>query len=202
MTLKGHFQKAEQLESKLTPEFIDHLTGLSSPKIWHLLNNLASESENYLEIGTYLGSSLMAALEGNSHLQATAVDNFCMKPNLRNHFFQNMKPYKFTFIEVDAFTITFGDTQKFGLYFYDGRHEFDDQYQALVHFLPAMKDEFIYICDDWNNAPVREATMKAIRDLNLQIIEHEERIDTTMKDKAGWWCGISVFKLKKNENKN
>jgi hypothetical protein len=198
MNIKQAFEDAENLKSKIPSEYINKLTGLASPKVWHLLNNLCAQSENYLEIGTYMGSSLMAALYGNGHVSATAVDNFCMKPHTRGHFFNNTKDFKFTFIEQDCFTINPAIFVKpIDLYFYDGRHDYGDQYKAISHFLPAMKSEFVYVCDDWNNSPVREGTFKAIEDSNLEVVEMEERKNSLMKDTAGWWCGIVVFQLTK-----
>jgi hypothetical protein len=196
MNITQAFADAEQLKSKIPASYIDSLTGLASPKVWHLLNNLCAQADSYLEIGTYMGSSLMAALYGNN-TAATAVDNFCMKPHTRGHFFANVKHLKFTFIEQDCFTIDTRKIKPVDLYFDDGRHEYEDQYKALAHFLPAMKDEFVYICDDWNNSPVQEGTFKAIEDLGLDIVEMEERKNKLMKDKDGWWCGIVVFKLRK-----
>src|SRR5688500_9581314 len=105
MNIKQAFEDAELLQSKIPAEYITKLTGLSSPKVWHLLNNLCAQSDSYLEIGTYMGSSLMAALYNNKHVVATAVDNFCMKPKTRSHFFHNVKDLEFTFIEKDCFTI-------------------------------------------------------------------------------------------------
>src|SRR5688572_4828452 len=197
MNIKQAFDDAENLKSKIPAEYIVKLTGLASPKVWHLLNNLCSQADNYLEIGTYMGSSLMAALYGNDHVSATAVDNFCMKPHTRGHFFNNTKHLTFRFIEQDAFTIKTKDITPIDLYFYDGEHTHEAQYKALKHFVPAMQGEFVYVCDDWNNSPVREGTFEAIKDCNLEIVSFTERKNSLMKDKSGWWCGIAVFKLRK-----
>ena len=197
MNIKQAFDDTEELKSKIPPEDINKLTGLCSPKVWHLLNNLCAETDSYLEVGTYMGSSLMAALYENSHVSAVAVDNFCMKPHTRGHFFANTKHLKFDFIEEDAFKIPPSVIPPTELYFYDGEHSYDSQYKGLAHFLPAMKTEFVYVCDDWNNKPVREGTFAAIKDTGLEILEFHERQDTTMKNKEQWWCGIAVLKLKK-----
>jgi hypothetical protein len=198
MDIKTAIEKGEDLRSKIPKDYYAKLTGgLGSPKIWHTLNNLCAESDTYLEIGTYMGASLMAALYGND-VKAYAVDNFCMKPNTRNHFFQNVKELTFTFIEKDCFKIQPSEIpDKIGLYFFDGEHTEAAQYKALTHFLPMMKDEFVYVCDDYNNKPVQEGTINAIRDLGLKVVEHEQRTGAFTKDRAGWWCGISIFKLRK-----
>lgn len=197
MDINSAFQQAEKLKSKIPESYINKLNGLSSPRVWHLLNNLTAQASAYLEIGTYMGSSLMAALYENT-TTAYAVDNFCMKPHLRNHFFQNVKRLNFTFIEKDCFEITPEEIKTpIDLYFFDGRHEYEDQYKAITHFLPMMKDEFVYICDDWSNEPVKKGTLDAIRDSKLIVKQMEVRGDGKWKDKDGWWCGCAVFKLQK-----
>lgn len=197
MDIKLAFEKAERFESKIPSEYISKLTGLASPRVWHLLNNLCSDATNYLEIGTYMGSSLLAATYKNN-VRATAIDNFCMKPHTRNHFFQNVKHLQnLNFIEGDCFKLDQSNIPVCDVYFYDGRHEYEDQYKALTHYIDYVKDEFIYICDDWNMSDVGLATMEAIKDLRLEVIDCEIRKNEVMKDVKGWWCGIAVFKLRK-----
>jgi hypothetical protein len=191
-------RKGEKLKSKLSANYIERLTGLSSPKIWHTINNLAAGSTAYLEVGTYMGSTLMAATLANEHLYTVAVDNFCMKPKTRNHFFHNVKHINFKFIEQDCFTIDLKEIEKpIDLYFFDGEHTYEAQYKAIDYFLPAMADEFIYLCDDWTNKSVKDGTLDAIKDNNLKIVEMEVRGDGQLKNKDDWWCGFCIIKLKK-----
>lgn len=196
--MKLAFERAERLSSKIPHEEIARLHGLSSDKNWHLINNLAANAKNYLEIGTYLGSTLKAAMYGNDNLNVIAMDNFCMKPKLRDHFFGNVRDLTFTFYEEDCFRFDLSKIKhKIDLYFYDGEHSFESQYKALTYYYPVLADEFIYICDDWTNKPVKEGTLQAIKDLNLNIVECEIRGDGKLKDAHEWWCGVAVFKLKK-----
>lgn len=196
MTLKEAFARAEKLESKIPAEYLKKLTGLSSPKIWHLLNNLCSDAKVYFEVGTYMGSSLMAAVYDND-VKPVAVDNFCMKPKTRNHFFQNVKHMKnLQFIEQDAFTIDAKTLPKIDVYFFDGAHDYDSQYKALTYFIDAMQDEFVLVVDDWNLESAQTATFAAIEKLNLEILEMEER-NCPNKSVDDWWCGLSCMRLKK-----
>lgn len=197
MNIKQAIKDAENHKSKIPQSYFSHMQGgLASEKMWHLLNNLAAQAESYLEIGTYMGSTLMAALYDNN-IKATAVDNFCMKPHTRNHFFQNTKGLNFTFIEQDCFKIDRSTIEPIDLYFFDGEHSYSSQYKALEYFLPVMKDVFVFVVDDWTNTPVKNGTMDAIRDLKLTILECEIRGDGKQKDKSGWWCGTGIFRLKK-----
>lgn len=196
MTIKEAMTRAEALDSKLTPDYIKKLTGLASPKVWHLLNNLCAASDSYLEVGSYMGSSLMAALYNND-VYAVAIDNFCMKPKTRGHFFQNVKHLKFDFFEEDAFALDISKIkQKIGVFFYDGSHSYEDQLKALKYFYPILKDEFIFVCDDWNLEAAQNGTMQAIEDMKLEILESEDR-HCPNKSVEDWWCGIACLKLKK-----
>jgi hypothetical protein len=201
MDIQQAIDRAAKLESKIPSHYISTLDGLSSPKIWHLLNNLCAQADSYLEVGSYLGSTLKAALYENN-VKAHAIDNFCMKARLRNHFFRNVKGLNFNFIEQDCFKVDPNNIKPIELYFFDGEHSYQSQYKAISHFLPAMKEEFVYVCDDWSQVDVRSGTMKAIEDSKLEVVESHQRGINDHKNKAEWWCGVAIFKLRKNENTN
>jgi predicted O-methyltransferase YrrM len=198
MDIKEALRKAENRQSKIPQSYFENMTGgLSSELIWHLLNNLAAQSKNYLELGSYMGSTLLAALYDNQ-IYAVAIDNFCMKPTAKDYFYQNTKKLDFQFFEQDAFKVNLKEIiEPIELFFIDGEHTYEAQYRALEYFYPVLSDEFVVVVDDWVNKPVQKGTMDAIKDLGLQIIECEIRDDKKMKDKNGWWCGISIFKLRK-----
>ena len=59
---------------------------------------------------------------------------------------------------------------KFNIYFFDGPHEEDDQYDALSYALPSLDDTFILIVDDWNDPRPRNGTEKAIKELDISIL--------------------------------
>src|SRR5687768_10557526 len=104
MNLTKAIDRANSFKSNLTVQDINHLDGLSAPKVWHLLNNLVAQSKSYLEVGCFKGSTLSAALRGNN-VDAYAVDNFCMDTKSRSEFFENTKDYRFTFFEQDSWTV-------------------------------------------------------------------------------------------------
>lgn len=190
------FIKSEGLKSKIPDEYFVKLTGgLGSKKIWHLLNNLCDGKKSYLELGAFMGASLMASMYENN-LDAYTIDNWCLKP-IKNHFLQNTKQLKFRLFEQDAFTVNLSQIKPIDVYFCDGEHTYEAQYKGLQYFLPVMKDEFVFVVDDWNNEPVRRGTEDAIADMNLKVLEFEERRNRLMKDKDGWWCGIAAYKLSK-----
>jgi len=180
------------------------LEGLSSPAVRHLLNNLCAPADvNYLEVGTYKGSTLVAASYGNPG-RFTAVDDFSefghMGPRetfdvVRKEF----EPHcRFTFLEADCWSSALRRRVPSGInvYFYDGPHRFDDQYRAFTHFDPVFADTFIAVVDDWNTATVREATRKAFADLGYRTL-HERELFTKRWMRDRWWNGLLVAVVKK-----
>lgn len=201
MNIKQSIDEADSLVSKLTDEYISKLEGLSSPMVWHLLNNLCAQSDTYLEVGCFKGSTLLAALYKNP-VYAVAIDNFSMSAATREEFYSNTKGAKFTFYEQDAFTFDVSKIKKpIKLYFYDGDHSSEAHYKALTHFAPALADEFVYVCDDWDLTRMKTCTFTALKDLKYKIIECHELKGKTMgteeERKASWWGGIGIVKVQK-----
>jgi predicted O-methyltransferase YrrM len=193
--IKLAIEKANEQRSKIDKNTMRQLMGLSSPKVRHLLNNLASQSKNYLEIGTYLGGTLRGALTGNDHLYAVAIDNFSMMPNKRQMFFDNTAMLKFQFIEMDSFQVPLTlFAEPIELYFFDGDHSFESQYKALEYYLPVLAKEFVYVCDDWNMKRIPNATFSAAKNLNLEVVEN---YDLMCEQKGEWWNGIGIIKFVK-----
>jgi hypothetical protein len=199
--IKQCIADAEAHKSKLTEEYIAKLDGLSSPKVWHLLNNLCAGSSAYLEVGCYKGSTLLAALYQNP-IYAYAIDDFSMSPETRKDFFKNTDGAKFWFYEGDCFSFNIGDIKKpIDLYFYDGAHTGEAQYKALTHFAGTLANEFIFVCDDWDLSKMKTCTFSAVKDLGFKITEYHElkghTAGTLEARKAGWWGGIGLVRVKK-----
>lgn len=216
MNLQEHlqqcFEKAEDEESKLCQEILD-LEGMTGQMTRHFYNNLLSiDNVRYLEIGTWTGSSTCAAMYGNK-AQIVCIDNWSEfgGENAKAFFINNIDTYKgenqIIFIEKDCFKVDVVSLPKFKIYLYDGGHEVDDHYRALTHYIDCMEDEFIYVCDDWDWAAVREGTWKAINDLGLEVVFSIERSLNEGDNwkpagyaKATWWNGIWAAVLRKPSN--
>ena len=190
-------------ESRLAPEALA-LEGLSSPAVRHLLNNLCAPADvRYLEVGTYKGSTLVAASYGNPG-RFTAVDDFSdfghMSPReafeaVRAAF---ARECRFTFLEGDCWSAALRRRLPRGMnvYFYDGPHRYEDQYRAFTHFDPVLADTFIAVVDDWNTATVRDATRQAFADLGYRVL-HERELFTKRWLRDLWWNGLLVAVIRK-----
>jgi hypothetical protein len=195
------------------PDSILELEGMSSRGIRLLLNNLCDEPTNYLEIGSWKGSTFISALYQNMNVRGVSID---FHEEYKDHSFlettpailkENCEKYLvagevYTLITKDCFKIKLEGKNQFTTYLYDGGHSYEDQYKALTHYYDNLQDIFYYICDDYNTCDVEKGTQDAIRDLNIQVISefklfgnqaiHHSRVH-------GFWNGYYVaLCVKKN----
>ena len=180
------------------------MRGMSSFKVRNFLNKLLEmPNSRYLEIGVFAGSTLYSALLGNSPEFVVAIDNF--SSNLSNNkeaFFKNLSDVgvEFEFINNDCFSIKEKlKSKNFNIYFYDGDHSEESQYQAIKYFYDNLDNEFIYICDDWNWQDVKDGTYRAIKEKNISIIEEWHLPSNFNCDRENWWNGVWVSILRKTK---
>jgi hypothetical protein len=189
--------------SRLPKEVLE-LEGMSSNKGRYLLNNLGSlDGINYLEVGSWKGSTAISALYQNKIANYTIIENWKLgsegiKDALFDNF-NNILGYAPNIIEADCFS--FNPLEKgikdIDVYFYDGEHEEIDQYQALTHYYDSLSDNFVFIVDDTNYPPALVGTIKAIVDKNLKIHKHWALQATHNGDGDNFWNGMYVAVLSK-----
>jgi hypothetical protein len=206
--VKKCIENAENSISKLPDEILD-MEGMCGNKTRHFYNNLLNmEDARYLEIGTWMGTSLCSAMYGNK-ANIVCIDNFSQFSGPKEKFLENLVKYsgenKVTFIEENAWNVDVHATfrEKINVYVYDGGHEYTDHYNALTHYHPCLDDEFIFVVDDWNWKPTRDGTFDSIKDLGLVVkFKHEIRLtddDSHTPPWGGgrqtWHNGIGIFIL-------
>ena len=188
--------------------------GMASIKKLKLLNlafACLEPDECYLEVGTYLGKSLIAAMKGNPERQVFACDNFSEfgANNTRESLLGNLKAYQLddraTFYNADFLTVLNRKQIPLpvGLYFYDGAHDHSSQYNAIKDVEPLLADEALVIVDDWRFAPdsqsyAKVATEKAISE---SVNTWQMLYDLPARyngDLAMWWNGVAVYSFKRN----
>jgi len=138
-------------------------------------NNLirAVENPRYLEVGIFKGATLCAALAGNK-IRATGVDNWTEYGGKASQFYTNLAAIRgpeasVTIFEQDFRTVPYAHIGKFNIYFYDGPHSPEDQYDGIRVAMPALDDQAILLIDDWNWKHVRDGAFNAVRDAGRQI---------------------------------
>lgn len=190
--------------------------GMSGARYRHFINTLVCRlgPVGYLEVGSWMGSTLCAAIHGNA-VRAVAIDDWSQFGGPREAFLDNLARFRtpqaaVEVIESDFRAVPFADLAArhapFGVYLFDGPHEEQDQHDGLVQALPALTEEFVFICDDWNWWQVRAGTHRAIVQGGLSLLYGAE-IRTTMDNthaaiafkESDWHNGYFIAVLRKAE---
>jgi hypothetical protein len=192
------------------------IDGMSGARYRYFINALARSFglPGYLEIGSWMGSTLCAAIHGNA-VRALAIDNWSQFGGPRDAFLANVARFRTPdatvgFLEGDFRQVPFHDLAAqlppFDIYLFDGPHEEIDQYDGLIRALPVLADAFVFICDDWNWAQVRSGTHRAIIEAGLELLYSAE-IRTSLDNSHGeprfkesdWHNGYFIAVLRKPE---
>jgi predicted O-methyltransferase YrrM len=217
-------------KSNLTNDIL-RLPGMSGYKTRHFYNNLCSlqledntrnsslstdsslpRKAQYIEVGTWKGSSVISAMYNNQEtIEGTVIDSWSqfnlngnIKQIFRNHL-NRFQIHNITIIETDFFTYDLSQlNQKYDIYLYDGAHEENDHYQAILRMWPYLRHQCIIVVDDWNFKKVQRGTYKAFLELNVQISGKFEILDSydgtstgTAKGTIDVWNGIGIFVIQK-----
>lgn len=192
------------------------IEGMSGARYRWFINALIHRLENpaYLEIGSWMGSTLCAATHGNA-ATALAIDDWSQFGGPKDAFLANVARFgseraAISFLEGDFRRVDYAELARhlrpFGVFLFDGPHAEQDQYDGLIKPLPALAQEFVFICDDWNWQPVRSGTHRAILDAGLTLVYSAE-IRTTLDNTHGeprfgesdWHNGYFIGVLRKPE---
>jgi hypothetical protein len=145
--------------------YLDLVSGWTDRGTSTLLNQAVSvfldEGEQYLEVGTYCGKSVCAALAKNE-VSAQIIEPFGLvlpdgdaieaawRRNTKTHgVFDRITLHKST---SQSFS---GGLPPIGVYYYDGSHEVGDTYHGLTSFEHLLEDRAIIIADDYSMPEVR-----------------------------------------------
>ncbi len=157
----GDFWDPERLEGIRK---LSRMPKMSTVAIGALINRLVASlppGQAYLNIGVWHGYSLLAGMLGNAGRRCIGVDNFSEFGNPRDKFlwrFNRRKSAYHEFFDVDWRTYLAHEHRgPIGVFFYDGAHDYDSQYQALILAEPFMAPGGFIIVDDTNWESPRKA---------------------------------------------
>lgn len=182
------------LNSSKINETILKQEGMSSSFQRHLLNNICDFDEcQYLEVGSYLGSTICSAgFKNNGDFYG--IENFSefvteadstathKRDHVREGLYQNiaaLNQSNINVIEKSFFADKIDFEKKINVFFYDGIHRERAHFLNLSiakHFL----DEFvIYIVDDWfcDISFPKKNTFNAINSFKFEILFYSEILD-------------------------
>jgi protein O-GlcNAc transferase len=182
-------------------EILEAVPGLARANNLALLSVAArclEPGECYVEVGTYHGSSLIAAMF-ESDADFVALDNWSLGDGSKEQLERNLARFDLagrpTLIEGDAFdTLRSGalEGRRVGVYYYDNGHEYEQQLDGMRLIEPYLADGALVIVDDtdW------EGVGRAVDDYLREQPRATEllRIDGKDRGHPEWWEGMRVLR--------
>jgi len=169
---------ANENKSKLNNNILK-MEGMSGLKTRHFYNNLLDNNflTNYLEIGTWKGSSFISAMY-NNNIEGYCIDNWSQFGGPKDDFHNNVKRFlqnnKYKIFDEDSFKFDVNKLPKIDIYMYDGDHTYQAQKDAITHYYNCFNDVFILVVDDWNWFDVQNGTRDGIKEKNIEVIWEKE----------------------------
>lgn len=194
-------EKADKNESNISQEILS-MQGMSGTKTRHLYNNICNlKNANYLEIGTWQGSSFVSSNYKNN-LNSIVIDNWSQFNGPKDQFIENVKTFcpetKYHYIENDCFAIDLKQitdiSESIDIYLYDGEHSQESQKKALTYFYPVLSKYSIVIIDDFCADSVWKGTDEGLEEAGLIVHTKitRECNQTTGGDQT-YWNGLGLF---------
>jgi hypothetical protein len=188
------------------------IEGMSSPKVCAFLNALVSRmepDEQYLEIGTWKGRTLVSAALGNRGRVCIGCDYFRFwgkftGPGViaRHALYRNLRRYQADSAEIRFYRMKSRDLferrvigGRIGVYFYDGDHSYAGTRHGVTAAAPLLSRRSVLVMDDWRDPEIRRATHDGIAAAGLRQLWCRELYG----DRHGgdWWNGLGVFYLER-----
>jgi predicted O-methyltransferase YrrM len=179
-------------------EILAAVPGLAQPNNLALLNVAArcrDEGESYVEVGTYHGTSLIAAALGNGG-PFVALDNWSMGDGSREELEANLARFGVaaTILDGDAFeTLRAGIPGPVGVYYYDNGHAYEQQLDGMRLAEPYLASPALVIVDDtdW------ERVARAVDDYLTEQPRATEIFRADGKDHGHpeWFEGVRVLRF-------
>ena len=187
-------------------KILKNIYGLSTENIRFLINEVTrrfAKNGVYLEIGTFLGCSLLSAALFNYSTRCIGVDNFSeFNPKSENNstFKKNLEkfnnPENIEFYNQDYKTVipdlfSKEPNTKVNVYYYDGKHTYGNQLEGLNIILPHLSYKCVILVDDVNRRCVEEANKYFIKK-NLDF-KSVFKIKTEKSNSPDWGNGFEII---------
>ena len=194
------YPRSEHPRDRRFAPILAEVGGLARENNLALLNLAASlldEGESYVEVGSFKGLSLIAAMLGNEG-DFVGIDDFSMGEGSRERFEANLRRYDlsgYTLLEGDAFALLRGGAlagRRVGVYYYDAVHDYVSQVEGLRLVEPYLAEGALLIVDDtdWDRVA------RAMRDYLAGRPRAELLVELVGKDRGQpwWWEGVQVVR--------
>jgi len=177
------------------------IEGMATENKLMLLNRAVARmapGEVYVEIGCWQGLSLAGALFGHG-AGAYACDDFSEFGGPRAALATTLTKWTASgqvhFHDMDFRRFLANAPwapARVGVYFYDGGHDFDDQFRALAEMLPHLAHDAAVLVDDTNWRHVRAANAFFARQApDLELVRD---LRTGSPFSPSWWNGLQLYR--------
>ena len=173
----------------------------------NLAASLLDPGESYVEAGTYMGASLIAAMRGNEDKDFVAVDYFSFGPTevkgralpeaRRAELEANLERFGVqgaTILEGDTLELLRGgalEGRRVGVFYYDASHAYEQTVGALRGVEPYLAERALLVVDDHDWDEVERAT----RDYVESQPKAGMLLEIGGEDKGlpHWWEGVALI---------
>ncbi len=201
MNVQRFARELPQIDGSRFQDVLEAVPGLAARNNLALVNLAASclePGESYVEIGTFKGTSLIAAMRGNDG-DFVAIDSFTMEGGSRETLETNLARFGLAgaaILEGDAFELLRGGAlgeRRVGVWYYDAFHSYEAQLDGLRLAEPHLADEAVLIVDDSDWEQVGRAT----RDYLAGEPRASLLFEIGGKDHGApdWWEGVHVLRF-------
>jgi predicted O-methyltransferase YrrM len=201
----GDPQQAPHPRDRRFSTLAEDTGGMTSENKIALLNLAASclePGEIYLEVGAFRGTSIIGAALGNEDKTFVTIDDFSQFGGTYEACLANIErmlpPGQVRVINAncwDALQQDPADGRPVGVYFYDGGHDFDDQWQGLERAEHLLAERALVIVDDtgWPRVTAANRAYTALR-RDYRLVR---RFTSPTNRDPRWWNGIEVFAFRR-----
>jgi hypothetical protein len=182
------------------------LEGMSGQSFRLVLNRLSRINKNYLEIGTWRGSTACAAIDGNE-INAWLVDDWSEFGGPADGALKNLSQFvgektRLSILSQDFKNVDFSSVihSEIDTYFFDGPHSFEDHLAGAKIINSLQFDSLVFIVDDWNWEDVRNGTLAGLATVEATVIFKVEVFPKTGShfQYSRWHNGYCFFVLEKS----
>jgi hypothetical protein len=211
--LPGLFDDFPQSEHPRGRRFDDIVAGVpnlaeeNNLALVNLAAGLLEPGESYVEAGTYMGASLIAATRGNEDKGFVALDYFSFGPTevkgrklpeaSRAALEANLERFGAhgaTILEGDTLELIRGgalEGRRVGVFYYDASHAYDDTVGSLRALEPHLADHALLLVDDHDWDEVERATRDYVDGQAKARMLLE--IGGERKGLPQWWEGVAAI---------
>jgi hypothetical protein len=196
------FPDSEAPRDRRFARVLEEVPGLARENNLALVNLAASllePGESYVEIGSYRGTSLIAASLGND-ADVVGIDNFTMGDGSPEQLDANLRRWGVaaSVLEGDAFALVPGGVlrdRSVGVYYYDASHSYDAQLAGLRMIEPWLADRALLLVDDsdWEKVGRAIADYVAAQPLAQVLLE----IGGEEHGRPWWWEGVTALAFRR-----